>query len=139
MVGRATVWERVKCSNCGGETFKHKSWNKGACLCKRCRIEKADIEGVLFEIIEFQPLFYEKTHPGMVSKLKYILSSTRGDGTTKGYWREVKDSISSDEKIASLFLKVASEFKKIQIEQKKADKRNGAIIAGVVGRTRRLS
>jgi hypothetical protein len=136
---KANLWERVKCSNCDGETFKHKSWKKGAYICKRCRIESADIEGVLFEITEFQPLFYEKTHPGMVSKLKYILSSTKGDGTTKGYWREVKDSISSDEKIASLFLKVASEFKKLQSEQKKSDKRNGAIIAGIVGRTRRLS
>jgi hypothetical protein len=136
---KGSAWEHVKCTDCGADTLKHKDWNNSVYLCKRCRLEKSDIEGVLFEILEFRPLFYEEEYSGMASKLEHILSKTGGDGTTKGYWREVKDSIASDERLASLFLKVASEFRKLQREQNKAERRNGAVIAGTVGRTRRLS
>ena len=134
-------WTKSPCKKCKAITSCRIDWAPSDVVCRRCRIVAADIEGIMFEMLEFAPQKYEAELPGSIARIQAIKQAARleGDGTTSGEWRFIAERIAEQPDLLTLCLKVARQFKDLEFQQRMADQHNATRTLRIELRTRRLS
>jgi hypothetical protein len=134
-------WTQSPCRKCKSMTSRRIDWALSDVVCPRCRIVAADIEGMLFEMLEFAPQKYKVELPGSVARIEAIKQAARleGVGTTNGERRFIAESIARQPDLLRLCLKVAGQFKDLESQQRMADQENATQTLRIELRSRRLS
>lgn len=134
-------WITVACSKCGQSTPCNRDWISSSVTCPKCRFFASDIQSVIDEMTKINSIRYERELPGSTRKIASLVESVRwnGVGTTSGNLRLIAQHISQDQKLLSICLRVAKEFKDLEREQQAADKRNENRSINSALHTRRIS